>query len=107
MNQATNSIPTRRVGARAAAPAGAAPPIADKVLPFCTLSRDDTYEGAPPRLEIEGVQVLLVYLRDALALVRRRLWAHTTFPTSPMDTDLIKVPRALIDHWRDLLCYAA
>lgn len=44
---------------------------------------------------------------DALALVPRHLWAHTTFPTSPVDADLVKVPRALVEHLRDLLCYAA
>lgn len=44
---------------------------------------------------------------DALALVRRHLWSHTTFPTSHTDADLVKVPAALVDHLRDLLCYAA
>lgn len=44
---------------------------------------------------------------DALALVRRHLWAHTTFPTSPSDADLVKVPRALVEHLHDLLCFAA
>jgi hypothetical protein len=39
---------------------------------------------------------------DALALARRHLWAHTTFPTSPADADLVKVPRALVDHLRDV-----
>ncbi|HEV2238070.1 MAG TPA: transposase [Ktedonobacterales bacterium] len=44
---------------------------------------------------------------DALALVRGHLWRHTTFPTSPADADLVKVPRALVEHLHDLLCYAA
>lgn len=44
---------------------------------------------------------------DALALVRAHLWGHTTFPMSPTDADLVKVPRALVDHLHDLLCYAA
>lgn len=44
---------------------------------------------------------------DALALVRAHLWAHSTFPTSPVDADLVKVPRALVEHLRELLCYAA
>jgi hypothetical protein len=44
---------------------------------------------------------------DALAVVRRQLWARTTFPTSPADLDLVKVPRTVLDHLRDLLCYAA
>lgn len=44
---------------------------------------------------------------DALALVRRRLWTRATFPTFPCDADIEKVPRALLDHLADLLCYAA
>jgi hypothetical protein len=44
---------------------------------------------------------------DALALVRRRLWTQVTFPTSPCDADGEKVPRALLDHLAELLCYAA
>lgn len=44
---------------------------------------------------------------DAIALVRQRLWTHLTFPTSPCAPDLVKVPRALLDHLTELLCYAA
>ena len=44
---------------------------------------------------------------DALAVVRRSLWAHMAFQTAPSDGDLCKVPRALADHLCDLLCYAA
>ena len=47
---------------------------------------------------------------DALALVRRRWWTSSTFPTSPCAHDLVKVcpvPPALVDHLTDLLCYAA
>jgi hypothetical protein len=44
---------------------------------------------------------------DALALVRRHLWTQTTFPTSPGEPDIRKVPRALLDHLAGLLCYAA
>jgi hypothetical protein len=44
---------------------------------------------------------------DALALVRRRLWTQITFPTSPYQADGEKVPRALLNHLADLLCYAA
>jgi DDE superfamily endonuclease len=44
---------------------------------------------------------------DALALVRRRLWTQVTFPTSLWNADVEKVPRALLNHLADLLCYAA
>jgi hypothetical protein len=46
-------------------------------------------------------------LSEALALVRQRLWTQTTLPLLPGDTDVEKVPRALLDHLATLLCYAA
>lgn len=44
---------------------------------------------------------------DALALVRRRLWASLLFPTSPLTRDLEQIPTTLLNHLCDLLCYAA
>jgi hypothetical protein len=44
---------------------------------------------------------------DALALVRKELWAHATFRGSPADTDTVKVPRAFVEHLTQTLCYAA
>jgi hypothetical protein len=44
---------------------------------------------------------------DALALVRHHLWTQTTFPTSLSHSDVEKVPRVLLTHLMDLLCYAA
>lgn len=44
---------------------------------------------------------------DALALVRRRLWTQMSFPMLANDADVGKVPRTLLDHLADLLCYAA
>ncbi|MEO1006704.1 MAG: transposase [Cyanobacteria bacterium J06638_38] len=43
---------------------------------------------------------------DALALVRRFLWAGT-FSTSSKSTDMIKVPRPLFNRLRDIAIYAA
>lgn len=43
---------------------------------------------------------------DALALVRRFLWA-STFSMSSKSTDIIKVPRPLFNRLRDLAIYAA
>jgi hypothetical protein len=43
---------------------------------------------------------------DALALVRSRLWAYFTFQTSQDEPDRIKVPRALLERFNDLLCYS-
>jgi len=44
---------------------------------------------------------------DAIALVRRHLWTYLTFRTSGLETDMVKVPRTLVERWRDLLSYAA
>ena len=44
---------------------------------------------------------------DALALVRRQLWAEVTFCGSPADTETVKVPQALMERLTDAVCYAA
>ena len=44
---------------------------------------------------------------DALALVRRRLWAQVIFQTVPSSTESIQIPRVLLERLNDLLCYAA
>ena len=43
---------------------------------------------------------------DALALVRRFLWA-STFSMSSEPTEMVKVPRALFERLRDIAVYAA
>ena len=44
---------------------------------------------------------------DALALVRRRLWASLLFQTSAFPTEHKKITYSLFNHVCDLLCYAA
>ena len=44
---------------------------------------------------------------DALALVRRELWAQEPFCGSPADTETVKVPKAFMERLTDALCYAA
>ena len=46
---------------------------------------------------------------DALAMVRKELWAQEeqTFYESPSATDTVKVPRAFVERLTDALCYAA
>jgi DDE superfamily endonuclease len=43
---------------------------------------------------------------DAIALVRRHLWEHIHCSISPQETDMIKVPRALLERFTEALCYA-
>jgi hypothetical protein len=44
---------------------------------------------------------------DAMALVRQHLWAHMHFSTSPQETDMIQMPRILVERFIDVVCYAA
>jgi len=44
---------------------------------------------------------------DALAMVRKELWAGATFYGSPAQSDTIKVPRAFVERLTDAVCYAA
>ena len=44
---------------------------------------------------------------DALALVRKEVWAHATFYGLPADTETVEVPRAFMERVTDTLCYAA
>ena len=44
---------------------------------------------------------------DTMALVRRQLWEHLPFSMSQQGTDMIKIPRALLERFTEALCYAA
>ena len=44
---------------------------------------------------------------DAMALVRRQLWEHIHFSTSQQETDMIQIPRTLLERFTEALCYAA
>jgi hypothetical protein len=46
---------------------------------------------------------------DALALVRRELWAQQerTFCGSEQESDMIKVPREFMERLTNAVCYAA
>ena len=44
---------------------------------------------------------------DALALVRRDLWQHHAFSTSPCTGETVKLPRAVLECLTETLCYVA
>jgi hypothetical protein len=44
---------------------------------------------------------------DALASIRRELWAQAAFPLSVGEPDLVKVPRQFVERLTETLCYAA
>ena len=47
-----------------------------------------------------------VTFSDALAAVRRQLWADEALSTSPLSRDVIKIPRQLYNRMADLACHA-
>lgn len=44
---------------------------------------------------------------DTIALVRRYLWRHHHFQMLQITSDMIKVPRSLLERLTEALCYAA
>jgi DDE superfamily endonuclease len=44
---------------------------------------------------------------DAIAIVRRCLWSNCHFSTSGKNSDVVKVPRSLLERLTDAVCYAA
>jgi DDE superfamily endonuclease len=44
---------------------------------------------------------------DALALIRRELWAQGTFSLSVSTPDRVEIPREFVEHLMEVLCYAA
>jgi hypothetical protein len=44
---------------------------------------------------------------DAIAWVRRLLWEHLHFSTSHQETDMMQIPRTLLERFTEALCYAA
>jgi hypothetical protein len=71
--------------------------LADPVLSHASLSLPQTawYRKAQPTFA------------DALAVVRRNLWASLLFQTSAPRGDPKKIPNPFLDHLCNLLCYAA
>jgi hypothetical protein len=44
---------------------------------------------------------------DAIAIVRRCLWSNCHFSTSSNHSDVVKIPRSLLERLTDAVCYAA
>ena len=44
---------------------------------------------------------------DAIAMVRRCMWGNYHFSTSSSISDVLKVPRSLLERLTDAVCYAA
>ena len=63
--------------------------------------------ATPPLPQTAWYTKPLPTFADALALVRRQLWASLLFQMSPLTADPEKIPGTLLDHLCHLLCYAA
>jgi hypothetical protein len=73
-----------------------------------TLLAHPQFCGATPPLRPSAwYHKSLPTFADALALVRRRLWTALLFPMSPRTLDREQIPRSILHHLCDLLCYAA
>jgi hypothetical protein len=44
---------------------------------------------------------------DAMALGRRHWWDHFHFSISQQETEMIQIPRVLLERFTEALCYAA
>jgi hypothetical protein len=73
-----------------------------------TLWADDLHRGSAllPRAAAWHAKRAATF-SDALAAVRRALWADAALRTSVADPNPAKVPRAVLDRLTDLACYAA
>ena len=83
-------------------------PVLLGLFSFVTLLADPLFTRQPCTIRASAwYSKPLPTFTDALALVRHRLWTYCTYQMSADDTDMIKVPRLLLDRFNDLLCYAA
>jgi hypothetical protein len=63
-------------------------------------------EGLPVR-QTAWYQKAWPTFADALAQVRRYLWSQAHFSMSHSETEMVKIPRSLLDRFTATLCYAA
>ena len=64
-------------------------------------------QGVPCGCSTAGYRKTRPTFADAMALVRRQLWAHLHFSTSQQATEMIKMPRVLFERFIEAVCYAA
>jgi hypothetical protein len=61
-------------------------------------------EGCIPVAQVAWYRKQTATFRDVLAVVRRPLWGHGTFPTSPTDPSVVLVPCSTLERWSVALC---
>ncbi|MGH7963383.1 MAG: IS701 family transposase, partial [Candidatus Binatia bacterium] len=66
-----------------------------------------------PRAQVRAVRTAARYAKsrptfsNALAVVRRELWSHSHFPMSGTTSEVVEIPRSLLERLTDAVCYAA
>ena len=61
-------------------------------------------DGCVPVAQSAWYRKQTATFRDVLAEVRRHLWGHETFPTSPADPDVVLVPRSTLERLSLAVC---
>ena len=61
-------------------------------------------DGCVPVAQSAWYRKQTATFRDVLAEVRRHLWGHETFPTSPADPDVVLVPRSTLERLSCAVC---
>jgi len=77
---------------------------------FSLVARDAQPRMGPPAATVRQAgwsHKTLPTFAEARALTRRERWAPTGFCMSASAPEMVKVPRALLEHMTDALCYAA
>jgi hypothetical protein len=62
-------------------------------------------DGHPPLKRASWYHKSAATFSDILALVRRQLWGNFVFPTSPLDPNVVLLPRATLAQLAHAACY--
>jgi hypothetical protein len=62
-------------------------------------------DGGVPVAQAAWYRKQIATFRDVLAAIRRHLWGMGTFPTSPVDPDVVLVPRSTLERLDWAVCY--
>jgi hypothetical protein len=62
-------------------------------------------DGHPPVAQAAWYHKSTATFQDVLAVVRWHLWGNFSFPTSPIDPDVVLVPRFTLSRLTHAVCY--
>lgn len=83
-------------------------PVLMGIFSFVTLAANTLItKGDCPVRKAAWYEKTTPTFADAIAVVRSCLWKHSHFSTSPNNTEVVKLPRSLLERLIDTICYAA